>query len=776
MSNVVGRWRWIVLVGAVACDGREVASGYDAGSSFDGPLSVFPAPPDKVDLLFAIDNSGSMGDKQAYLNAAVPDLITRLVTPNCIEADGVTIDGPSSSDGMGTCPIGDTVEFPPVHDLHIGVVSSSLGNRGGDLCDPSGTSGSVSAHDDDRGELVNRGGAAELPVPDMTSSNFLAWFPATASNGGRDPAATPVVTVATSLESDFSDLVSGVHADGCPIESQLESWYRFLIQPDPYDSIVVTAGAAAWVGVDVTILQQRHDFLRPDSVVAIVDLTDENDSEIDARAVGQQGFNWLVGEFQPPRATQACLVNPADPDCTSCAIDSTDANCALGPYTNANDWGFNANLRHVHMKEKYGLDLQFPISRYVNGLTSGTVPDRDGEYPTNRTGATATNYVGNNDCTNPLYASTLPDGTAIDKASLCSLPTGTRPNDRVFYAHIGGVPHQLLHFTPNDDAASALTAADWTRILGNDSDHFDYSGIDPHMIESYAPRAGLSPPGSADDADPINGREWVTDSNPARGGTFVDLEYACTFPLATPRRCASGGGAESCDCPTTGAWGAEYTPPLCGGAGSLNPSVPQTTQIAAKAYPTTREAEVAKLMGAQGILASICPIHVNDNALGDDPLYGYRPAVAALIDRLRARLSGPCLPASITPSPNGSIPCTVVEALPNPDETCVEAGFVNADPEIARDFEDQIQESESPSVVNQPGQDISLNAICTVPALTEADRPSDFTSTNGSQTCKQGSDPGWCYVTGAAAGACPQTIVFTATGSPSGGVVEVLCH
>ncbi len=37
---------------------------------------------DKIDLLFMIDNSSSMGDKQALLAAAIPDMITRLVTPN----------------------------------------------------------------------------------------------------------------------------------------------------------------------------------------------------------------------------------------------------------------------------------------------------------------------------------------------------------------------------------------------------------------------------------------------------------------------------------------------------------------------------------------------------------------------------------------------------------------------------------------------------------------------------------------------------------------------
>src|SRR5262252_3508608 len=42
---------------------------------------------DKIDLLFMIDNSISMADKQAVLKDAVPDLVQRLVSPNCVDAD-----------------------------------------------------------------------------------------------------------------------------------------------------------------------------------------------------------------------------------------------------------------------------------------------------------------------------------------------------------------------------------------------------------------------------------------------------------------------------------------------------------------------------------------------------------------------------------------------------------------------------------------------------------------------------------------------------------------
>ena len=113
----------------------------------------------------------------------------------------------------------------------------------------------------------------------------------------------------TTLNSDFQQLVVGVHQFGCGIESQLETWYRFLIQPDPYDSLATAKvngqTVAQWVGVDTTILAQRADFLRPDSLVAILVLTDENDSEVDVRSFGGTAYNFMSTGFAPPRGTRS---------------------------------------------------------------------------------------------------------------------------------------------------------------------------------------------------------------------------------------------------------------------------------------------------------------------------------------------------------------------------------------------------------------------------------------------------------------------------------------
>jgi hypothetical protein len=259
--------------------------------------------------------------------------------------------------------------------------------------------------------------------------------------------------------------------------------------------------------------------------------------------------------------------------------------------------------------------------------------------------------VGENDCVNPLFASALPDPTTLsssiatvesasDAAAICHLSPGSRAPGDVFFAIIGGVPHQLLHYDPTSPTNSILTAADWVKILGNDPENYDYTGIDPHMVESQTPRNGtfadpsnvLAAPTAANGTDPISGREWITNQG-AHADLNVDREYACIFPLAVPRDCTSPDNRLACDCSTApGVLTAAETSPVCD-------ATVVTQQDYAKAYPTVRELLLAKKLGTQGIAASICPIDVTDNAAGNDPLFGYRPASDQLVSHFKAALA-----------------------------------------------------------------------------------------------------------------------------------------
>jgi hypothetical protein len=160
------------------------------------------------------------------------------------------------------------------------------------------------------------------------------------------------------------------------------------------------------------------------------------------------------------------------------------------------------------------------------------------------------------------------------------------------------------------------------------------------MVESDTPRNGtaadpnnvLSPPTAPNASDPINGREWITNQG-AHADLNVDREYACIFPLVTPRDCTDPNNKLACDCSTLpGVLTAAETSPVC------DPTT-VTQQDYAKAYPTIRELLLAQKLGSQGIVASICPIDVVDNAAGDDPNYGYRPAMSNLLTRMQPTLA-----------------------------------------------------------------------------------------------------------------------------------------
>jgi hypothetical protein len=620
------RFPWLVLTAALgfglACGGKTNGAGaLDGGAGDDGTDAGAdvpaddPAPPpmtstSKVDLLFMIDNSSSMGDKQNVLAGSVPQLFDLLVKPACVDGSGAPVganaDPLATADSRYGCPAGSAPRFAPLTDIHAGIVSSSLGTFGGDVCPDTGRF-------DDHGHLLNlvKGGGS---VAAADPSGFLAWFPQGGARAETDLAA---------FEADFQTMLVGVEETGCGFEAQLESWYHFLVAPDPWVKIRLDSNQQASYGTDVDaeLLAERAAFLRPDSFVAVIVVTDEDDSGVDPLSIGGQG--WAFGALQfpgspvfradgktttAPRGTSVCQSNPLSPDCTSCGYAQTcnasdsacqnlknDPNCQdNGGYFGPNEDQLNARWSWQRVKPSYGIDPQYPLARYVDGLTKPKVPAREDEHPTT-TGPGGRRQLGpyqpSARCRNPLFAASLPTKPGDE---LCNLPRSGRTTDFIAFAVIGGVPPQLV--TP---------APSWTAIVGKDPDHYDFTGIDLHMIESKTPRAGLPGPGSPDTADPISGREWDTALN--------DLEFACVFDLPTPRTCSTGD--QSCAC------GDVTNAPLCNG----------NMQIRAKAYPTVRELMVARSVGPSGVAGSLCPTQMADPSRAD---YGYRPVMRSLVDQM----------------------------------------------------------------------------------------------------------------------------------------------
>jgi hypothetical protein len=275
------------------------------------------------------------------------------------------------------------------------------------------------------------------------------------------------------------------------------------------------------------------------------------------------------------------------------------------------------------------------------------------------------------------------------------------------------------------------------------------------------PRPGLPPPGSANDADPISGREWLTDQGHAYPDSLVDLQYACTFPLAHTRDCGGSSPPAGCDCVGT-KLKPEQESPVC------DAKTP-TLQTMAKAYPTIRELLLAKKMGPQGIVSSICPIHVTEEGTGD-PLYGYNPAVAAIVDRLKSKLDGPCLPQKLAVQNDGTVKCLVLATLPQPggESACDPAlGMSRPDDSTLTLF--RKQEHAAWVANGQAGPDPDTLPVCAIQQLVKGDL------TNG--TCRDSNKPGWCYVEGASAAPdhCTQELQFTQGTPPNGVKVSLQC-
>jgi|GEM_PF-4789223 len=145
-----------------------------------------------VDLLLVIDDSISMADKQARFAEAAARLVASLLAPPRVDGDGnadkqarfaeaaarlvaslvapprVDGDGNEAPRGDGACPDGTWPAPEPVRDLHVGVVSSSLGGHGGIACTPNEGDTFV-PEKDERGELI-------APLRGIDTPDDLGFF------------------------------------------------------------------------------------------------------------------------------------------------------------------------------------------------------------------------------------------------------------------------------------------------------------------------------------------------------------------------------------------------------------------------------------------------------------------------------------------------------------------------------------------------------------------------------------------------------------------------
>jgi hypothetical protein len=559
-------------------------------------------PSERVDLLFVIDNSSSMADKQEVFKAAIPDLIDQMVNPPCVVTE--TQEFRAYDEAAGGCGSDARRIFGPVNDIHIAMISSSLG--------PLGTEGTETplgcddlAEENDRSWLLGRI-RPELTADSYQNWGFLVWDP-------KAQAVPPGESDLATLIAKFEAQVNTIGELGCGFEAPLEAAYRFLSDPDPYESLQrancpgSTSGSPLCVepvGVDMDLLAQREQFLRPDSVVVVIFLTDENDCSLRAKG---QGFR-AMSNLRLRGGTAACDANPNDMCCRPCGTGLPEG-CDADPATNgcAEDIedDFEARpLRCFDQQRRFGVSFLRSTDVYIGGYTNTFVADRNGEGQPN------------------------------------ALFTEERGREKIFVVGIIGVPWQDTSDPAKQTEATfdliESREVDWSLFLPTDGNH----PTDPFNIEAMGMRTGSHPVtddvlGGPGTWNAINGHDRALYQGDGRDD---DLQYSCIFELPAPRDCVSAD-LGSCDCvsetdPQGNVINHYEGNPLCF---DETTAAYGQTQYYAKAYPGPRLLEVLRGVSCtdadaectdQSVLASICPRQFNDETRQD---FGYRPVIRALL-------------------------------------------------------------------------------------------------------------------------------------------------
>lgn len=206
---------------------------------------------DKVDLLFMVDNSNSMGEEQASLAQELPRMV-EILTSGDFELDGV-FDGPN--------------DFEPVRDLNVGVITSDMGVGGHYV------SSCENADFGDDGRLRTQG-RTDIAGCDAMYPRFMNYQP-----GSQTPA---------SFADDVA-CVARAGLGGCGFEQQLEAILK-AITPTTAQSwtspdFVPIGTPNAPHGLDKPFFRMtsphgdghNDGFLREEAVLAIIPVTDEED-------------------------------------------------------------------------------------------------------------------------------------------------------------------------------------------------------------------------------------------------------------------------------------------------------------------------------------------------------------------------------------------------------------------------------------------------------------------------------------------------------------------
>ena len=336
----------------------------------------------KIDLLFMIDNSSSMADKQAHPGAGRSRPGEPPGRPGLHRPD----DRPSvgNANANGSCATGEP-DFDPVKDIHIGIISSSLGGHGSTgVCDEPDPRKTL-PHNDDHGHLVAR---------DAMDAAVRRSATRASSTGTRRERRGPD---AAAIATPFATMVAGVGQHGCGYEASLEAIYRFLIEPDPVRRRITVDRAPA-AARRRGARRHRHGPAPAARRLPAPRLAgrghhgDRRERLLDRRRRSGLLLDHPAPAARPPTSvlahgTSACMTNPNDPCCFNCFSSRRPPRAARPRLTTPSASRRRGlatedpeNLRCCDQKRRYGVDFLYPVQALHRRLHAATiVPDRTGK-------------------------------------------------------------------------------------------------------------------------------------------------------------------------------------------------------------------------------------------------------------------------------------------------------------------------------------------------------------------------------------------------------------
>jgi hypothetical protein len=283
---------------------------------------------DKVDLLFMIDNSNSTTEEQTRLVEQLPRLVEALTAGDVDPDDGIDVGR----------------DFQPIRSLNLGVITGDMGTEGRPVptCDlqPLG----------EDGVLRTWGNTAVDPTCPTSYPSFLGFAP------GLDDAA--------SFITDASCLAV-VGTSGCGFEQPLEAILK-AVTPSGQAPVGAFDGQFA-MGTTGHADGANAGFLRPDSLLVVVAMTDEDDCSALDPELYRESSSIYPGElnlrcFEYPSALQpieryvdGLLTTRASPDQLVFVPLAGIPRTAAGPPEQPPD--YDAILSHPEMQVAIDPDM-----------------------------------------------------------------------------------------------------------------------------------------------------------------------------------------------------------------------------------------------------------------------------------------------------------------------------------------------------------------------------------------------------------------------------------